>query len=452
MKLWTLATFCTASLLILSGCTAKPTPKQEASIDATLPVVELTQNGTVVDMNAVAFEWKTIQDPRVKGIYVYKLFNNSKGDSDDYYDTVDNRFTTHYFDSKIKPSTEYRYYFKTFSDKAESRKSAVTLVTSLPLLNSVSWIHSIQNMPRMAKIIWRPHSNEKVKSYIIERKTLEEDKWEKHATVEGRLSAEYIDKELADNTVYKYRIRVLTYDDLISNPSKEVKVVTKPLPQAVSNIQATRNLPKEIKVTWDKTTIKDFYRYYVYRSEKVDKGYELLAKLHNNYFLDKIDEDGKQYFYRVSVVDADGLESKHDDSSIQGVTLNRPAAPAISEVKLVNNKVVLAWSSADSRTVSYVVVKRYKKGWFDEVTQEFKVRGTKFIDPAIEPNTTYHYKVFGIDKNSIKSEPSVEVEIKSPKIEVEAVQSGSSAPEVRDAPADTPIMETEEIIPTQDFN
>ena len=451
MKLWILSTFYAVSLLILSGCTAKPTPNNESKVDSTLPIVELTQNGTVVDMNAIAFEWKSITDPRVKGVYIYKLFNNSIGVEDDYYDTVDGRYTTHYLDTKIKPSTEYKYYFKTFSENSESLKSAVKTVSSLAILKSVSWIHSIQNMPRSAKIIWRPHPNEKVKAYVLERKTLEKDEWEKLSTIKGRLSAEYIDKELEDNRVYKYRIKVLTYDKILSAPSAVVKVVTKPLPQSVSNIQASRNLPKEIKLTWDKSNNKDFSRYYVYKSQEIDNDFELIAKLHNNHFTDKIGEDGKQYFYRISVVDTDGLESKHKFSSIQGITLVRPTSPVISEVKLLNNKVLLTWNNVDSRVVRYIVSKRYKKGWFDEIIQDYKISGTKFIDKSIEANTTYKYKVIGIDKNGIESLPSMEAEVKTPKVAV--ISTTVSTPnEVQDATVDIPVTEVEEIIPTQDFN
>ena len=71
MKLWTLSTFCAASLLVLSGCGGvTPKPKEEVVIDSTLPMVTLTKNGTVVDMKAIAFEWKSITDHRVKGIYI----------------------------------------------------------------------------------------------------------------------------------------------------------------------------------------------------------------------------------------------------------------------------------------------------------------------------------------------------------------------------------------------
>ncbi len=456
MKLWTLITLSTVSLLIISGCAVKPTPKKEATVDSTLPLVELTQDGTVVDMNAIAFEWKSFEDSRVKGVYVYKLQDNSTTtSSDDYYDTVNGRFTTHYLDTKVKPATQYRYYFKTFSDKAESVKSNIATLNTLPVLESVSWIHSIQSMPRSAKIIWRPHSNQKVKAYIIERKTLEENKWEKLATVNGRLNAEFIDKGLKDNYVYKYCIRAVTYDNIISNPSAEVKVVTKALPLEVNNIQASRNLPKEIKVSWDKSLAKDFAKYNVYRSDKANGNYELIAKLLNNYFTDKIDEDGKQYFYRVSAVDKDGLESKHDENSIQGLTLAKPNAPVILEVKLVNSQVVLVWNKVDPRTIRYIVSKRYKKGWFDELTQDFKVSGTTFTDANIEPGVTYYYRLFGIDENSIKSAPSIEVEVVSPKSKVGTAPASVPASRISepvDASVIMPIEEVEEIMPTQDFN
>ena len=73
MKLWTLVTLCTASLLIYSGCAIKPTPKKEAVIDESLPTVKLTKNGTIVDINAIALEWERIEDPRVQGVYIYKI-------------------------------------------------------------------------------------------------------------------------------------------------------------------------------------------------------------------------------------------------------------------------------------------------------------------------------------------------------------------------------------------
>lgn len=454
MKLWTLATLCTASLLILSGCGASPKPKDEPVIDTTLPIVKLTENGTLVDMNAIAFEWQNIKDPRVKGVYIYKQQLDLNNTVDDFYESVDSRFVTHYVDTKVIPDTRYSYYFKTFSDEAESSSSDEVVVNSLPVLESVSWIHSIAGMPRSAKLIWRPHTNQKVKAYIIERKTLEEELWKKVNTVDGRLSAEYIDKDLKDNYTYKYRVRVLTYDKIVSTPSEIVKIVTKALPLEIKNIQATNNLPKEIKITWNKSNEKDFDRYYVYRSKKVESGYELIAKLYNNLFVDKIDKDAQQYFYRVSSVDKDGLESNHDELSIQGVTLKKPTPPALVEAKLINNKIKLVWKKTDKRVKKYIVSKRYKKGWFEEINEDFEnIIENKFIDSDIKPNTKYYYKIYGIDVNSIKSEASIEVEVKSKKMDILP----DDTQNMREQTVTTPQTDADTsakgiVVPTQDFN
>ncbi|WP_324172736.1 hypothetical protein [Sulfurimonas sp.] len=415
MKLWTLIASSAVFLLILSGCGLSPKPSAEIKIDATLPVIELTPRGTFVDMNAIAFEWKSIQDERVKGIYIYKQVEGENSGEREHYKTIDNRFTTHYLDENIKPDSAYTYSFKTFSKDAESRMSKSKTLNSLPILQSVSWIQSIQNMPRTAKIIWRPHTNQKVKSYIIERRTLEDDKWNAIATVDGRLNAEYIDKKLKDDFVYKYRVRVVTYDNITSSPSEIVQVVTKALPISIENITASTNLPKKIEINWDKSIEEDFARYYLYKSEESDGSYDLIAKLYNNTFIDAVEEDGKEYFYRVSAVEKNGLESIYDKLSIQGLTLVKPLTPSLLEAKLVNNSIQIKWKSKDLRVKSFIVVKKAKSGWFDAKEEEFvDISGSKFIDSEIAPNITYYYKVFSVDKFEIKSEPSIEITVRTP--------------------------------------
>jgi len=453
MKFSILITFYAVSLLLLSGC-GKPKPKKEESIDSTLPIVKLTKNGIVVDTTAIAFEWYPIEDQRVKGIYVYKHATVGTKTDDEYYDTIDNRYVTHYVDDKVLPNTKYGYYFKTFSDKAQSVKSKTDVISSLPVLKSVTWIYAKQNMPRCAKIIWRPHTNEKVKAYVIERKELGSKDWDTIATVDKRLSAEYIDEDLKDKHAYKYRIRVLTYDGITSTPSKVVKVVTKALPKTVMNIRASRNLAKKIKINWDKTDTKDFAFYKLYRSDDVDGGYKLIAKLKKNYYTDKCSEDGKQYFYRVSAVDRDGLESKHQINSIQGLTLLKPNAPAVVEVKFVDNKVRLFWSGVDSRTRSYIVSKRYNKNWHEEITEDFTdIRKKEFIDLNIKPNNTYYYKVYSVDKNGIKSKASKEVKVESKMVELlDSSPMKFSSEEARNKEVEKMVKEKETIIPVQDFN
>ena len=271
-------------------------------------------------------------------------------------------------------------------------------------------------MPRSAKIIWRPHTNQKVEKYSVQRRTLESKDWTNVATVKGRLNAEYIDKKLKDEFTYIYRVRSITFDDLTSNPSQEVNVITKALPNELINIQATTDLAKKIEITWEKATIIDFSHFNIYRSSGVAGTYKLIAKRSKNFYLDTIEKDAKQYFYRVSTIDKDGLESIHDNYSMQGTTIVKPKAPSVVEAKLVDGIIKISWHNSDSRVVSYIVQKKAKKNLFESTIEDFQnIKGTEFIDPEIQVDTAYYYKIYGVDKSGVISNPSIEVEIKTPK-------------------------------------
>lgn len=461
MKLWTLTTLYAVSLLILSGCGGTvPVPKKETIIDTTLPIVELTKNSTIIDTNSIGLEWKAIDDQRVEGIYIYRATLNSKSDRKElYYDTVPSRFSTHYLDTKIEPNTQYSYSFKTYSTKAESQKSGATVITSLPELESVVWIHSRQGMPKSAKILWRPHANEKVKSYIIQRRTLESDKWYDVATVEGRLNAEYIDSDLKDNFTYIYRIRVKTYDGIISKPSQEVTVLTKELPTEITQIVASVDLPKRIELHWKKSEVAGFLMYRVYRSISINGSYDLLAETKENVYVDSVKEDGQEYFYRVSVVDRDKLHSINSNHTALGRTLVKPLTPALAEAKFSNGQVRLSWISADSRAKSYIVQKRFSKSFLESSIEDFQnIKGNQFTDSNVQYDKTYYYKIFAVDVNGIKSEPSVEIKMTiedknmvPKRVEPVVVERGV---EQKITPKEPPVSKPVEeiIVPMKDFN
>lgn len=447
MKLWNLITLSIAFLLILSGCGgAKPKPNDKTVVDSTLPVISLTENGVIADMNSIAFEWHSIMDPRVDGIYIYK--KSPKKDATgklEYYATLDGRFKTHYIDSDVSPDTRYSYAFAVVSKKLRGKRSDVIVVNSLPVLESVSWIHSVTGMPRTAKIIWRPHINQKVKEYIIESKTLKDKEWKELATIVGRLNAEYIDTDLKDNYVYMYRVRVKTFDGIVSTPSQIVRVVTKALPRSINNIKTTINLPKKIRLEWDTSTQRDFSLYYLYRSDKIDGNYKLIATLHNNKYINKIDEDGKVFFYRVSAVDKDGLESIHDKNSIEGMTLPKPLAPVIVQAKLIGSQIEILWNKGDNRSTSYIVKITHKKGWFDKTTKEIKdIKINKFVDKDIKSNSTYIYVVYGVDDNGIKSNPSIEAKVMIP--ESDKIQRVSNALQEKEVSVKPIVQQNKEII------
>ena len=395
-----------ATLILFSGCTKQPTPPVEPVIDSSLPKVSV--NGHIESMTTIAFEWKPLADPRVKGYFVYRNNPETEEKSLNRIATVEGRFVSHMTDTNLQPGTTYTYRFSSFNEKRQESDASKTFrVTTLPVLESVSFFDSIGNLPRMAKLIWRPHDNPSVKSYILERQTVEKAEWVQIATIENRLNAEYIDSGLDDNRVYKYRLRAVTFEDIRSTPSAIVKVVTKPLPQQVQNIQATTAEPKKIRISWNANSEKDLAFYNIYRSNSSNGSYDYYVKLNETEFTDEINEDGKNHFYQITAVDRDGLESPFPATPVHGSTLAKPITPSFIDAIVKNNTAVLRWKNNDKRTKSYTVIKTTKESWISSTVQEITgIIGTSYTVKDLKPDVPYKFQIMAVDAYNITSKPT----------------------------------------------
>ena len=86
------------------------------------------------------------------------------------------------------------------------------------MLESVPFAQAIYGLPGRVKIIWRPHPDLRVSSYVIERRPKGSESWSSVKEVRGRLSAEYIDY-VDYGEGYEYRIVVKTGKGELSKPS-----------------------------------------------------------------------------------------------------------------------------------------------------------------------------------------------------------------------------------------
>jgi len=400
-----------ATLLFISGCTKQPTPPAEPQIDPSLPQVKV--NGHIESMSSIAFEWKPLADARVNGYFVYRNTPESADQKLNRHATVKSRFVSHYTDTDLKPNTTYIYRFSAYNQKMqESDASKTYRVTTLPPLSSVSFFDSIGNLPRMAKLIWRPHDDRGVKAYILERQTVEKPDWIRIATINNRLQAEYIDTDLDDNRVYKYRLRVITYEGIESTPSDIAKVVTKPLPKEVQGLTATTQEPKAIKLSWEASKQEDLAYYNIYRSTSSEGSYDYYVKLNETSFSDEINEDGKTYFYKVTVVDKDGLEGLQQSAPVQGNTLAQPNTPTLINATVKNGAAVLNWKNNDTRTKSYTVIKKTKESFFSWSSKEYTgISGLHYTVKDLKPDTEYKFQIVAVDAYDIMSEPTEAVDI-----------------------------------------
>lgn len=383
-----------------------PLPSKEPVIDPTLPKASISNH--VKSMTSIALEWKPVADTRVKGYYVYKNDPDTQEGKLSRVGTIDSRFVSHFTDSDLTPNTTYLYQLSTFNEKAqESEPSEAVQITTHPVLPSVSFFDSVGNLPRMAKVIWRPHDNLAVRGYVLERQTIEKPEWKKIDTIDGRLSAEYIDTKLDDNRVYKYRLRAVTYEDIESTPSDIAKVVTKPLPKPVADLQATTAEPRQILLSWKANPEKDIAFYNIYRSTSGNGNYRHHIKLNETEFKDEINEDGKNYYYKVTAVDKDELESPEQINPVHGSTLAKPHAPSFIDAIVKNNTAVLKWKNNDTRTKTYTIIMTTKENWVQSTVQEITgVTDTTYEVKDLLPDVQYKFQIMAVDIHNIASEPT----------------------------------------------
>ncbi len=392
-------------LIIFNGCATKEQAKQK--IDETLSVVGQIKN--IVDVNSVAFEWQIAKEAKVVGYYLYRGvdINALKRVS-----KIDDRFSSHYVDKSLEPDTTYFYRIASFDkDGFESPPSQTIQTRTLKPLQSVSYIQAISNLPRKVKLIWRPHESPRVKSYLIERNDFSNAEWKQIVEVSNRLQVEYIDADLKDDYTYYYRIKIKTFDDIISLPSIVVKAVTKPLLAEVRGLSATTSEPFKIVLNWEAESSKDFDYYNIYISDSVDGDFKIYKKQRTTTFEDKIKQSGVVKFYKISVVDKDGLEST-TTPAVMGSTLEAPKTPAVKVATIKNNEAVISWDSKDDRVKSFIVYKKVKDGWASFKTYKFvNIEDTMFKDRDILPNVEYIYTVSSIDSNGIISKESEEIKL-----------------------------------------
>ncbi len=410
MKILKVVLLSIVSILIFSGCQTTPAVPKKPKIDPSLPTVVGIK--ALSDITEIGFEWTPKYDERVQGYYVYRSNPAEQTNKLHRVATINDRYSSHFVDTKLKPQTRYYYRFSTFSqDKRESVPSEMVTATTKRMVPSVAFLKAIVGLPNRVKIIWRPLEYPRVSAYIIQRNDLSTMEWKDIATVEGRLSAEYIDSGLKNNYLYKYRIKVKTFDNLISKPSQIVEASTKPLPPMIENVRATHNLPKKILLQWDASSRKDISYYKVYRAPTSILFYSYYAKTKENRFEDLINRNGANYYYKVTAVDKDGLESLKQPSPIVGSTLSVPATVSISSVKQDGKSVMLSWIGNDDRAVSYNIEKK-----FNGKTQNLTgLRAFSYQDRDVIPGVEYEYRVTAIDKYGLVSKPSEPVVISIPK-------------------------------------
>jgi fibronectin type 3 domain-containing protein len=405
----------TVLLLVFSGCSEKnytlgglglPSFTQKV-LDKKLPTVQGLN--VKVGLSKVGLEWTPITNKEIAG---YRIFRGDREHGYRLIATLSDRYRSHYTDKDLNPNESYNYKISCYTKdgRVSLASSSKRIRATRSQLPPPIILEASENLPNRIKLLWKIHKNKEVNAYIVERLSLSEKVYERIATLDDRLTVEYIDKEIIPAQKYKYRIRAKTYDDVISPPSNTVTGFSKQLPNAIKWVKVTDNLPRRIDIIWKDTNPPEKIDHYnIYASPMKNTLYSLHGSTKDMKFTDKFDRDGETRYYKITAVDIDGLESTMGIIPTEGMTIGASNGPVINSATVRHNAVFLEWSDPDGKARSYTVVKKYLDGWRARKIKITDFKAKKFTDTKIKPNVQYTYYVISVDKHGIESMPSREV-------------------------------------------
>ena len=422
-------------LFILNGCSNKTISPQKLSIpkidipdipflekykvDQTLPTTDFIK--ATPSMTEISLSWKGVDYPKMKGYRVLKYNNKIKGFV--VIKTINDKYKTSYIDRHLKPKTTYYYKISTFTtDKRVSPASKTKVVTTIYNLKPITNLNTKDGnyLPRKIKLNWDPYpQKELIKEYKMQRSENGRINWKIVGTIYDSTATEYIDNSVKDGVPYFYRIYGITYQNIKTPYSNTAKGISKPLPLPIEpkNIMIVNNQARNIKLSWVDPNILDksrtIVKYNIYTSIYPDTLFIKHDSTTKKYYIDKINEDGKVVYYKITAVDNFGLESPLPKKAIKGYTRANSKAPIITEYKIIDNKVIITWRPPTRDMKKYVVIKRYlTKFLFPKTEKIIDIYQTKFIDPNIKPGYTYHYEIYGIDSYGVRTKTSRQISIK----------------------------------------
>ncbi len=424
MKNCLMSIFWIALTIIFSGCTKNSVNFKDFQVpsisipylskfkvDKTLPTVQKLRYRA--SMSEVVLEWDRVKSNQIAGYRILRYYPKDK----EYkvLDTVQDSVATHYVDSGLRPNSVYTYRVSCFTkDGRVSLASNPVVAKTIYDLSPIKDLKAISNLPKRIKISWKLYKQaDLIDFYSIQRSPNGTTEWQELAKLNDSLAVEYIDYNIKDAKTYYYKVIGYTHDNIPTPSSNIVFAHSKPLPLPPTNITATQNEPRKIKVAWfDTNKYNKIVQYNIYTSILKDTMFTKHASTPNMFYIDKVDGDGKVVYYKITAVDEDGLESPLPNKAAKAMSKPNPSAPEITEYKIVDNRVIIKWAPPARDVRQYTVIKKYFNSFF--IPKTLKITGftsRTFVDKDIKLGKTYRYQVIGIDSDGIPTKPSREISI-----------------------------------------
>ncbi|MEW5760719.1 MAG: fibronectin type III domain-containing protein, partial [Candidatus Thermoplasmatota archaeon] len=247
------------------------------------------------------------------------------------------------------------------------------------------------------------------KDFVISKDTLINEIKEQNIT-------SYILKGLKDNTTYYFKIRVFDTGGLY-NDSNEVSaktLITNYPPNAVFLYPPKALSSNRILLSWSINNDSDFYSYQIHIANIANfiiENSTLLIEIknisQNNYIADNL-KANTTYYFKIRVYDIGGLYNDSNEDFAKTLPPNDPPIAVIlyPPTDITDCSMNLSWSeNKDEDFLRYEVHSSLVQNFnitADTILRTFVERNITYtIVTALEPNTTYYFKVRVVDKGGL---------------------------------------------------
>lgn len=392
----------------MSSCLSTKSLSTKWQEDASLATLDANAISILADVSSVGFEWKPLNMDNLKGFVIYRAQSGSDKGLEQI-DVILNPYATHYYNAGLSAQTKYIYAFATISNDDSISPKSEPLYVQTSFIDAVESLFAITNAPKSIKLIWSPHPNPSVSSYILQRLNTKSGEFKSIKTIPHRLSVEYFDTNLDDDTSYTYRIIAKSFEGIESKPSKSVSATTIAPPKPIENITASENQPRAVVLSWDEAQ----------DSKGVSKKrYEVSYSLDNKHFKKlattsqttythslSAESDGIVHYYQVILLGDNGLRGR-TSGSVKGSSLAKPSTPKHFSASVKDGKAELSWEApSDDRIMGYIIYR--KEGAIMSQVKPFNgITETSFSDESMQKGKKYHYSVVSVDEYGIESAPT----------------------------------------------
>jgi fibronectin type 3 domain-containing protein len=371
--------------------------------------------------------WEPSQDPTVKE---YVIFRSHVFDGPfEKIAIVSGRDQQTYID-KGQPSGYSRYgvlqdnrnYFYTIRTRnivgVESCDTQIVSAMTKGAPQPPTNLQAIDRQPKKIPLAWSAAPDPEVVGYAIYRASKPEGPFTQIDYVNGRENQQYVDDgswdhPLKNDTTYWYRLHAVNVVEVQSPDSSTVSATTKPAPQAVTGVQATSGLFRQIKLSWQPNPEPDIQVYEIYRGMIVsDINTKVTSvKPQKTSYTDRSLEDDRTYWYQIRAVDRDGLSGKRS-AVIQATTKQPPVRPTGLKAEINDKGIMLSWKINPEQDIDHYEVSSggFLTGLLGQPKEPYFL-----YQQEEKPGTALRFQVLAVDSDGLESEYSEPIEVIVPK-------------------------------------